>query len=277
MERRKLFSESRRKLFSESGVNIKKVVCQDCGYVMETAENVSSILCPKCGGVRFNVARNYYSPSGTPEPVKQEKTYSDRRNLFNSTEDFQKEFSDTTDELELKLKEFSGQTLSSSNFEKNFGDTTTAEDLVEKGFASIDEEGSVSISGDAFLQSRLFSKLVISVTKVLDLDPKITCEHNPAPFIDEIESNGGLCPKSIVILKKAHGILGPSECSTDSWAKDSGIMRDLKIEFCGQRKPLEEFKSTLSDRYPDAPDGLIDFLVKRGIIKSDGNQIEILK
>ena len=114
-KRRKLFSEvksPRRKLFCGCGEPLereskeanKAVVCQDCGYAFETA-STTNLICPKCGGTRFNVTK--------------EKKFS-RRNLFGSEEDFQKEFNTTDNPLELKLKKYSGKSLSKNLFEKEF-------------------------------------------------------------------------------------------------------------------------------------------------------------
>lgn len=272
MERRKLFSTTtttkRRKLFSEEGGSVlKTVVCSDCGHKFETTASTTDLICPKCGGRRFNFLRSVYSPSVAPEKVPTRKT------LFGDSEaEFQREFSNTEDKLELKLKEFSGKTLDSKSFSDNFGGLTTAEELQERGFADVTENGKVTISKDAFLQSRLFSKLIVSVTKILDLDPAVTLSK-PADVISGLEERSELCPKSIVILKKAHGLVPDSE----SWAKDSGILGDLKLEFGGQSKPLAAFKETISKRYPDAPEGILDFLKSKGIIKTSGDNIEILK
>lgn len=278
--RRKLFSEPapklRRRLFSEPECEANdcrktnsRLICQDCGYELDTNAYTTNGFCPKCGGRRFNHV----------EGISDMETI-ERRPLFGSfgpgcdidtnccsEEEFQKEFSYTDDELEMKLKEFSGETLDSKTFQKQFGNVCTADELEEKGFAEVSEDGSVKISDTAFLQSRLFSKLVISVTKVLDLDPI----QNPIHAINDLEGHGCLCPKSIVILKKAHGI------TDDSWAKDSGILGDLKLEFGGQCKPLGEFKNTINERYPDAPSGIMDILSKFGIIKTLGDRVEILK
>lgn len=212
VERRKLFSSSispRRKLFS-GGVTqaeYKKIQCRDCGYIMDTLATTTNFLCPKCGAVnRFNVLEVTPSPENTPEAVQVEvskieeveKGFS-RRSLFGGDNNaaVQKEFSEPSNEFEVKLKEFSGKTLNESEVVKAFG--ISAEDLVEKGFASIDEDNKVTIPETAFLQSKLFSKLIVSVTKILDLDP---IEGPKEDIINMLESKGSLGPKGIMLIKK---------------------------------------------------------------------------
>jgi len=300
--RRKLFSDYgrtykvRRKLFSGSdeGVNLKEVVCRDCGYEMTTAANVSSIFCPKCGGKRFDLLRVFESPENTPEPVRGESKEKNYSGLCDGL--FQREFCEPTNSFESALKEYSGKTISMSEFGKVFSDTSI-EDLEERGFAEVLDDGNVSILPAAFAQAKLFSKIVVSITKVLDLDPEITCKHNPESIIEDLEYSNRLCPKSILILKKAHGIVprgggsncncggscncepGHCMCECKKWADESGILGDLKIEFGGQVKPLSEFNRTINSRYPDAPLGLMDFLKSIGVIRPSnfGSEIEILK
>lgn len=299
-ERRKLFSSSvssRRKLFS-GGVtaveDIKKLQCRDCGYIMETIATTTDMLCPKCGAVnRFNILELTPSPTNTPEAVQVEvskieeiekkpenKTFS-RRSLFGGTEDaFQKEFSKPSNKLEEKLKEFSGKTLNELEVEKTFG--ISAEDLIEKGFASIDNDNEVTIPKTAFLQSKLFSKLIVSVTKILDLDP---IEGPKEDIINMLESKGSLGPKGIMLIKKAHSLpleeMKEVEFSSteevEDWIKDSGIIGDLKIEFGNSAMGIKEFTKILEERYDDAPDNIIDILIDRGVIKIQGNQVDIMK
>lgn len=297
-ERRKLFSSSvstRRKLFSglnEGGVTAveetKKLQCKDCGYIIETVATTTDMLCPKCGAVnRFNVLELTPSPKNTPEAVQVEekkikevenKTFS-RRSLFgDNNEAFQKEFSEPSNKLEEKLKEFSGKTLEESEIEKTFGIST--EDLIEKGFASIDENNKITIPETAFLQSKLFSKLIISVTKVLNLDPVESKED----VIDMLESKESLDPKGIMLIKKAHSlpvvekeIEFSSTEENEDWIKDSGIISDLKIEFGNSAMGIKEFTKILEERYNDAPDNIIDILIDKGVIKIQGNQVDIMK
>ena len=291
MERRKLFSDQklvRRKLFSvddcPEGNNdgrMKSVICMDCGYKMDTLAGTTSLVCPKCGGTRFNVELYVFSPDNVPEQVP-EKTEDDdsRRKLFSSyaeeEEKFQKEFSTPSNELELKLKDFSGKAISESEFQKEFSNLTTLDDLVEKNFAEVDDSGYIKISDSAYIMSKLFSKITISITKELDLDPSVMCpECNKKEVIDKLENINDISPKSLIIIKKVHGI--PTESHDEEWAKDSGILNDLGIEFGGTSRELPEFKRIIDDRYPDAPENILDILKNKGIIKVDGSVVEITK
>ena len=286
MERIKLFSERsatpRKKLFSEDGSGTHWLQCGDCGYKFETESHTTNHPCPKCGGTRFNVIRETWSPEVSPEKIedskKEEKSFG-RTKLFGLTEEekFQKEFNETDNEVELKLKEFSGSSLSAKDFEKEFSALgITAEDLQEKNFAEIHEDGSVEIHDNSFLMSRLFSKLVISVTKTLELDPAVTMSA-PSVGVQKLEETSDLCPRSIAIIKKVHGI-GVDDNSKEEWLRDSNISNDLRLEFGGQEKSEEDFKSLLEDRYPDAPEDLEKLLIGKGVIRKAGdNKFEIIK
>lgn len=298
MERRKLFSENdakpivRRKLFSDdcpqsdAQERVKTVICIDCGYKMDTMASTTNLICPRCGGTDFvfendTVVEPIQLPEhNTEEPKHEEKTYSDtkkRRKLFSTYEEdeaeFQREFSEPTSELESKLKEFSGKTISQDEFQKEFSDLASLEELQEREYAETCEDG-IKISDTAFLESKLFSEIVISVTKELHLDTDILChEHNKEEIIDKLEDEGSFSPKCIALLKKAHNI--PTEASDNAWIDDSGILGDLTIEFGGQTKELPEFKEIIDERYPDAPDGIMEILKNKGIIRANGNVIEI--
>lgn len=292
MERRKLFSSpasvTRRKLFSTAceDVVIKTVMCMDCGYKFETSSTTSKLYCPKCGGTRFNVYEIPESPEVAPEPVKveevvEEKKFS-RKSLFGNS-DIQKEFTEPTTDFEKKLKEFSGKSISLDDCEKLF--SMSCEELIEKGYADV-EGSDLIISDSAYLRDKLFSKLIVSVTKVLDLDPTVTMEpEKKESIIDTLSSSGKLDPKGIILIKKAH-MISPSQSpiaedndsSLSEWMKDSGIVGDTKIEL-GSKKEMsvEDFMDYLHSRYPDAPKGLIDRLVSSGVVKIQGNQVDILK
>ena len=159
----------------------------------------------------------------------------------------------------------------------------SAEELVEKGYADIDEPGKLVISDTAFLRDKIFSKLIVSVTKVLDLEPNVICQPKES-IIDSLSDRGCIDPKGIILIKKAHMISpveSPSEIVDDSlseWAKDSGVIGDTRIEL-GNKNDLgvEDFMNYLRSRYPDAPKGLVDYLISNGIIKIQGNQVDILK
>lgn len=299
MERRKLFSENsvkpiRRKLFSDDCPSsnaeslVHTVICIDCGYKMDTMASTTDLICPRCGGTSFvPESETVVDPIVLPEhqdqepeskPITEEKTYS-RRKLFSTYEEdeaeFQREFSEPTSELESKLKEFSGRVISQDEFQKEFSDVASLEELQEKEYAETCDSGYIKISDTAFLESKMFSEIVISVTKELHLDPAILChKHNKEEIINKLEEEGNLNPKSIVLLKKAHNI--PTEASDSAWVNDSGILGDLGIEFGGQTKGLPEFKEIIDERYPDAPEGIMEILKNRGIIRENGNVIEIL-
>ena len=256
MERRKLFSDNvppkpRRKLFSEepkvveeSHFDNDKVLCSDCGHCL-SPEELSIGYCRCCGA--------------------DVDTRQKRISLFE--EDFQKEFSNTSDPLEMKLKEFSGKEISKDLYEKEFSETERT-NLEEKGFSTIQEDGGVKISNSAFTESRLFSTLVVSVTKKYELIPEIMNGGDKAEYIDKLED---ISPKGIAILKKHYGIE-----NADNWIEDSGIIHDLGIEFGGSRMTVPEFTEKVEERYPDAPSDIVERLKNLGIIEEMGdNNIEI--
>lgn len=283
--RRKLFSTTpRKKLFSSCEDNIiKTVMCMDCGYKMETAASPTHLACPKCGGTRFNIYDIPESPQGTPEPVvvSEEKSFS-RKSIFGN-DVFQKEFSEATTEFEEKLKEFSGKEISIEECEKEF--SMSLEDLVEKGYAELSGEN-VKVSDMAFLRDKLFSKLVVSITKVMDLDPKVL-ECPKESIIDSLGASGSISPKGIMLIKKAH-MISPTSLPVEpevedkpilkDWIEDSGIIGDMKIELGNKEgMGIEDFMKYLNSRYSDAPKGLLDHLVSNGVIRIQGNQVDVLK
>ena len=280
-QKRSLFTSTpRKKLFSavSSGEEVKTVRCMDCGYKMETAASTSKIYCPKCGGTRFDVLCITESPEVTPEPIKveeEEKNFS-RKSLFGN-DIFQKEFTEPTTEFEERLKEFSGKTIKFEDCEKIF--SIKPEELLEKNYADIDDNGDIVISESAFLIDKLFSKLIITVTKELDL-PEI---NQPKEcMIDSLSNN--ISPKGIIMIKKAH-MISPSLPIEEKpieelgeWIKDSGIVGDTKIEL-GDKEDLklDDFVDYLKSRYPDAPKGLLDHLMSRGLVKINGSRVNIVK
>lgn len=279
--RRKLFSADpqRRKLFSSLGdggvstESMKTVICHDCGYTFETAEGISHLACPKCGGTRFNVVGD------SVEQENAEKTFS-RRSLFE--DQVQKEFSQASNDFELALKEYSGNTVPCGEVTKIFSGHTPS-DLVEKGFAEYqgDSDSDIKIHDTAYLQSKLFSKLIISVTKILDLDPQVMSEAKPKEDIIEMLANSGsIEPKGLMLIRKAHSLPREVEFSEDQeeeWLRDSGICNDLRLEFGGSVQTRQEFSEMLSERYPDAPENILDILSKKSVILIQGDQIDILK
>lgn len=284
IKRRKLFSStpSRRKLFSSdnnlvnSNISPKSmtVICMDCGYMMDTtATTTSSLYCPKCGGKRFSVVKGMTNVDEIKDKSSKRRSLFDK---FNERQE-QEEFLTPSDKLEEKLKTYSGKIISDKEINKIFSDTGyNKEDLVEKGFAQVVEDNNVKIYDSAYLQSKLFSKLIVSVTKVLDLDP---IDKPKSDIIDMLSERGCMDSKSITLIKKAHSIpiIREGEFSeTDEWIKDSGIQNDLHLEFNGNQMELDKFKEILSERYDDAPEDIIDKLSENNIIKIQGNIVEIL-
>lgn len=302
--RLKLFSDNtnlRRKLFSddredEAKTTLIKVICQDCGHSFLTGSTTSSLICPKCGGDRVNVVNKAHHAEYEMNIIPDTDPFEERRRLFLDKEEaekeFQKSFAEPSDSFELNLKRYTGKSMDNETSLKLFG--IPSDELVERGFAETLDEDKIRISDNAYLQSKLFSKLIISVTKVLDLDPKVTmCGNLEDPLekkleaIDDIEGRGGLTPKGIILIRRAHNIIpateitkelpdGDHEDEINSWTDDSGILNDLKLEFGGSEQDLPFFKRTLKERYPDAPTSLIDLLTNRGAIKLDGARVRIL-
>lgn len=215
--------------------------------------------------------------SEEPKPARR-KLFStpEARNikLFSDTaeeEAFQRTFSETNDETELKLKEYSGKTLSADEYASIFGGL----DLEERGFATKDEEGSYTISQGAFCESRMFSKIIISVTKTLELDPAIMEGQPKEEIIDSLEGSGKFPPKSIILLKKAHQI--PADKDNERYLHDSGLAKDLPLEFGGKPMSRPEFMKIIHERYEDAPTDIMEVLKNKGIVKIDGDNVEIIK
>ena len=256
MERRKLFSDSvppkpRRKLFSSEEPKVKhleeeKVLCSDCGHCL-SPEELSIGFCRVCGA--------------------DVQTRQKRISLFEG--DFQKEFSNTSDPFELKLKEFSGKEISKDLYEKEFSEAER-EKMEEHGFSAVLDDGGIKVSNTAFIESRMFSKLIVSVTKEYELVPDImNGTGDRARYINSLD----LSPKCIAILKKVNGI---NEGDQEGWINDSGILGDLGTEFGGTKMSKPEFETMIEERYPDAPDDIVKKLKLHGIIEEDDdNKIEI--
>ena len=87
--------------------------------------------------------------------------------------------------------------------------------------------------------------------------------------------------KGIMILKKAHDItpreLHFSEDCCSDWISDSSIIPDLKLEYANQSMGIKQFMDILRNRYPDAPEDIIDQLISRDVIFLDGSQVTIKK
>ena len=229
----------------------RTLVCQDCGQNLESGESPSSCLCPNCGGKRMNIK---IFPTRKDEEGP-------RKSVF--------ENHDT--EVEAKLKTFSGKFLSNEEFEKEFSDNT--EMLLQKSYATPTEDG-VVIRHDAYGIEKTFSKLIISVTKTLELDPSIMSGVRP---IGDAVKSLPISEKGIMVLKKAHNL--PEEMEgereKEDWIEDSGIDNDLREEFGGDTMSLEEFINLMHKRYPDAPKNIYESLEKKGAISLDGTKVNI--
>ena len=281
--RTKVFSIKRKRLFSstieemnEGGITLRRIKCQDCGNIIESAANVSQILCPKCGGKRFNVIREFKHPD--QEPDNKDDIKESKISLFK-------------DKHQEKLKKFSGTTMSADQFQKVFSDKSDY--LLEKGFATDDGCGNITISPSAYETEKLFSKLIIQVTKILDLDEGVMSGRlNKEEVIEDLARHNDMPPKAVVIVRKAHGIMPPIEnsfCDKDGceccecenpeekWIEDSSIISDLSVEYSNQTLDLKQFIKILEDRYPDAPDNIIDLLLKKRVIGINGNSVTINK
>ena len=265
--RKKLFSVNstpRKKLFSEEkngeeGMTLRTLICQDCGTQVESAEHPSQALCPNCGGKRMRIKFIPYSEPTVPEPVRTEE----------------REFSLFMTPYEKTLKEFSGKEISRGEFEKVFSDK--ADYLLERGFASVQGDN-VKISETAFKGERLFSKLIIQVTKIMDLDDDIVSGRIPkADVIEQLDAHSRIPEKGIILLKKAHGLI-PREglfCDSNSWLDDSSIIPDLYYEYGNKSFGVKQFIDILRERYTDDTEHIIDILVDQGVIFLDVSKVKV--
>ena len=267
--RRKIFNTApRKKLFSEEmngegGMRLRTLICADCGTQLETAEHPSHCACPNCGGLRMRIKFIPYSEPTVPEPVRTEE----------------REFSIFLSDYEKNLKEFSGKSMTRAEFEKTFSDKSDY--MLERSFANLQEDGKVLISPTAYESEKVFSKLIIQITKIMDLDKDIVMGNYPkSDIIEQLESEDRIPEKSIILLKKAHGLL-PHEsqfCETDSsWVEDSSIIPDLHYEYGNKSFGIKQFMDILRNRYPDAPENIIDILVDKKVIILNGSQIIVNK
>lgn len=251
MERIKLFSKpevERVKLFAEPEQPVtKEVICMDCGFKMETTSTTTDLICPKCGGSRFEIEKEF---SG--EDIE-----------------FQKYFSTPENDLEEKLKEYSGKTMTEEEYEKQFSDIDLG-NYVESG------DGNIKIDENAYLFSKLFSSISVTITKELDLDPAIVCNSkcDKESIINGLEDSENMSPKCIMLIRKAHNI--SNEGKDREWVADSGIVNDLGAEFNGQTREMPEFKAILDTRYPDAPENIVEILKNSGAINIEDGKVRIL-
>lgn len=145
------------------------------------------------------------------------------------------------------------------------------------------------------LTEKLFSRLKISITKSIEIDP-IDMDKRES-VIDSLAGHRGMGPRGIMLIKRAHGLapltsnipihdypeLGDevglrtglfSEGDIE-WIEDSGIEGDIALEFGGSTFELGDFYNILKERYPDAPKNLIDQLKDRGVLTTVGNKVKI--
>lgn len=319
MARRRLFSTTtRRRLFSSGALRRRLfcdhvLVCMDCGHEIKTTGATTNLVCPNCGSSnRFNYKdddcslyssfysdpcgeegenyctdENYFmccdchtkftDPSFIPDGVVCPNCGGLRVVQLNTKE---QQESDATDEL---LREYSEKTISQRDLQKLFaerGIRETVKSFCNSGYASLNDEGQVCFVKRGDIARKLFSEIVISVTKELRLIPT-EGEGRFENLIHGLENRGNITPKGIILVKRAHGIIPPVVCQsefseTDAYIKDSGLANDLKLEYSGQTLPLKGFMNILDTQYNDAPDDLLDKLVDTGIIKITGSQVEIL-
>ena len=210
--------------------------CTDCGHTWSLqCDTVSGTRCPNCGGNRV---------------VK--VTQSD---------------SDTTGEF---LSRVAGQTLSLDEATKVFsecGATGTLQDLVDSGYATMTEDSEVSFSDTVESEYSLFSGLVISVTKELEL-PEIPQDQQREDLISSLSS---LSPKGVLLIKRAHQVVPhPSDAGIVTGLSDK---EKANLGQDGNIMTLQEFLDYIRLKYNDAPENLNDILCKNGIVKISDGQI----
>lgn len=286
----KAFSEKRRKLFNDmsevetnamnmppldkttnsltSDSDVSKLpylyVCPDCGTELHTEENyVDYVICPNCGGKRCRKI------NGDVDNSKAEEMKNAEENAYSETED----------ELNELLSKHKGESVNTEDLIAElhardiYDEVGGIEGLVESGYAEEISDDQVQFSDVADIQYRMFSKLVISVTKEFDIDPIMDKES-------AIDSLAERFPgKSIMILKKSRHMMTPEAVtfSDKSYLKDSGIESDIRIAYGGQTMAMKDFVNLLSDEYPDAPEDIIDLLEASKAIKVNGGKVLISK
>lgn len=252
--------EGREKLVNQVGSSLTKVVndpksdhamftCPDCGHQFTTSGRESvAVICPNCGGTRC------------------------RETILNQVED-----QDSDDKLDDLMKGLNGKSISKSSLTKLmsehgiYGDPKLFSDA---GYATISDDGvTYKFSDTAYQDRKLFSKIVISVTKEFDIDPNIDRES----AIESLANGGRLPDKSIMILRRINKTPEEISFSDVDYLKDSGIANDLSTEYGGSSIPLKEFMNILSSEYNDAPDNLLDLLVDNKVIRINGSQVQVNK
>lgn len=233
---------------SRNPQNLNTFQCSDCKSVFQDISETSAGLhCPNCGGSRIV--------------------------LVSEEDGAEKEFS----KIDEFLNEYSGKTVETSAVEKIFSERGIKEsvtDLLDSGYVSEVGPTQICFSENSAAIRKLFSKLVISITKELDL-PDPTMRRNE--LMDHLE--GHLPEKGMMIIKKIHGIcpVPEPEVHEDShdYLHDSGIVGDLKLEHGGTQMPIRDFMNLIDTRYNDAPENIVDLLCKKGAIKISGANVDI--
>ncbi len=260
-EEDKTFSniKKRRSLFSSLTEDSKipepsTFVCSDCDYVFQNQASIESgTRCPNCGGGRV---------------VKSDPCSCERGE--------EKEFS----KIDEFLREYSGQTVETSEVEKIFSERGINEDIFNSGYATETEDGQICFSENSDAIRKLFSKLVISITKELDLPDPV--QNTKEDLINRLIQGGNVPQRGIMIIKKVHGMAPEMESEKksereDNYIKDSGIKNDLGVEFGRSSElSLKDFMNYIDTRYSDAPENIIDQLVNSGSIKISGAKVNIL-
>lgn len=263
-EKRRLFSSNPLSGLSRSALTYRvpgpvidevRYECPDCGEKFSSDENPNScVICPNCGGDRC------------VEDV-------------DGCECQQVDFSDVEDELSELLSKYKGKSVSEDDVARElhargiYDEVGGVSGLVDSGYADETRRGQVTFSDFADFQRKMFSKLVISVTKEFEI-PEI---DNRESAIDSLSER--LPGKSIMILKRAQSIVEPEvvSFSDTSYLKDSGIESDLKVEYGGKTISMKEFMEILSNEYPDAPEDIIDLLESSKTIKVNGGKVLVSK
>jgi hypothetical protein len=186
-----------------------------------------------------------------------------------------------SDEIGEYLEENKGKTLKKDIVdnelsERGFSDRIGGvQGLIDAGYVTEQEGNMVKFSDVAGLQYKLFSELVISVSKEFSVTPI----QNKESAIESL--SGRLSEKCMSALKKANKIeehkLETVNFSDKDYINDSGIENDLSAEYGGTSMKLKDFMNLLSTEYPDAPDHILDLLVNDKVIKITGSQVEIRK
>ena len=249
-------NQKRRSLFCDSQCCCCEeiYVCQDCGHEFQ-GKLSDDLRCPNCGGNRV-VKRGGYGDAISCD-----------------------EFPETCDATGEALKEFSGKSGDFDQLQKEFTDRgLDLNDIIDQGYAQYNEDdNTVCFSENADALQKLFSRLVISVTKELELDPVDSKEA----LIRKLEDSPTMPSKAIILIKKAHGILPVDSCCQETpceytnYIKDSGLENDLKLVHGGQVISLSDLNNIIKSQYNDAPDDIIDKIVRAGFVNISGSSVRV--